>query len=372
MAVLAAWEHVAHIIGSVDGPGRWAPATFAGAVIASAGFVLWSNCKNLCHQIEVMPSSAHATAVAVVLFVVGLLAYRPAMRIGLLSDDYVLLQWAREMDFLPVDWEAMRPLPLGLWWLIDSLVKAGRTPPALHLLNVTGHVLNAWLVWRLAHRLGLSGRASMAAAAFFLLWPIAVEPVVWASGVFDVLQTTLAFALCLVMTRRPDPTRADHALCVAIALLMLGTKETGVVAAPLALLVYWTRWGAGTPRGYITIGALALIATLYIGWRQWVGYVDPRLAPMFNADSIERLLLQSFGALSLPLHERVIRAHPAGAIAARLALIILVAGWTFRWRMCPTGRGLRSLLPPRLSSHLFRPSRRSGCSVIYRAVATCI
>ncbi len=257
------------------------------------------------------------------------------LRIGLLSDDYALLDSARAMDFVPTGWSSLRPLPLALWWFLDLVGPAGGTPRALHLLNVGLHALNSWLVWCLGRRLGVSGLASFAAAALFLLSPVAVEPVVWSSGIFDVLLATLALTLCLLVTRRPEPGHREQLLWLVISVLMLATKETGIVAAPLALLVYWTRWGAGNRRVYATIGGIALVAGVYTAWRQLTGRLDPRLTPVFDADSIERLVLQSFGALSLPLHEQVIRAHQAAAIAAGLAVIILLATWTFRWRQLP-------------------------------------
>ncbi|MEQ1574101.1 MAG: hypothetical protein ABL993_07620 [Vicinamibacterales bacterium] len=340
---LAGWEHVARTSGGVDGPGRWALTAFAGAVLASAGFVLYTRRSSLFYEPIAPPGRGHAAAVAAVLFACAFVAFQPMLRMGLLSDDFALLDSARDMDFLPSGWSSLRPLPLVLWWFLDLAAPAGSTPRALHLLNVGLHALNAWLVWCVARRLGVSGLASFSAAALFLFSPVAVEPVVWSSGIFDVLLATLALVLCLVVSRGPEPGRRDQLLCLAIAVLMLATKETGVVAAPLALLVYWTRWGAGSRRVYATIGGMALVAGVYAASRQLAGRLDPRLTPAFDADLIERLVVQSVGALSLPLHEQVIRTHQAAAIAAGLVVIILLATWTFRWRQAPHGARLALL-----------------------------
>jgi hypothetical protein len=322
---------------------RWAPAVFAAAVITFAAFVSWSNRAKLTPSPTSLPTRVHSTVVAVACLAVALTAFQPIVRVGLLSDDFTLLQWARGMEFLPVDWEYLRPLPLFLWWAVDFLAPPGRTPVALHLLNITGHAVNSWLVWRLGTELGLARPTAVAAAAFFLAWPLAVEPVVWCSAVFDVVQAALALTLCIVVARRPDPSRAHQVVCVALALLMVATKETGVAAAPLALLVYWTRWGAGTRRGYINIGCIALVAVLYLGWRAWTGRIDPRLAPVLETQSIERLLTQSFGAMSLPLHEDVIRDYPAAALVARVGFVVLLVTWVCRWRRAPHGASIALL-----------------------------
>ena len=41
--------------------------------------------------------------------------YQPILRIGLLSDDYALLTWARRLELMPRDWGQIRPLPIVAW-----------------------------------------------------------------------------------------------------------------------------------------------------------------------------------------------------------------------------------------------------------------
>ncbi len=44
----------------------------------------------------------------------ALLIYWPAIRIGLLSDDFVLLSWVRRGDLMPPEWPHVRVLPFRL------------------------------------------------------------------------------------------------------------------------------------------------------------------------------------------------------------------------------------------------------------------
>src|SRR6476619_7422326 len=62
--------------------------------------------------------------------------YHPALRIGLLSDDYALLMWARRLELAPRDWGQLRPLPIIAWWAVAQATSVSRTPAALHALNI--------------------------------------------------------------------------------------------------------------------------------------------------------------------------------------------------------------------------------------------
>src|SRR6476469_1034776 len=97
-------------------------------------------------------TSARLIVVGVVALLIGgaFALYQPAMRIGLLSDDYALLMWPRRLELAPRDWGQIRPLPILAWWLLAGVTTASRTPAALHALNIGLHGLNAALVFVLA------------------------------------------------------------------------------------------------------------------------------------------------------------------------------------------------------------------------------
>src|SRR3954452_12945372 len=110
-----------------------------------------SRIKN--HESRITSRQWPATTAAAALLVFGAFAlYQQALRIGLLSDDYPLLMWARRLEVASHDWGQLRPLPILAWWGVAQVTAASRTPAALHAVNITLHGVNALLVYVLAGR----------------------------------------------------------------------------------------------------------------------------------------------------------------------------------------------------------------------------
>ena len=270
--------------------------------------------------------------------------YRPALRIGLLSDDYALLMWARRLELASHDWGQLRPLPILAWWLLAQATAVGRTPEALHALNIVLHGVNAGLVAILGGRLTTARSAPMAAGALFLTMPVAVEPVAWGSGVFDVMMTTFALLLGVVSTSRQELRPADYAVCLLLTIAMIASKETGVIAGPLVLLVYWTRWSR-ISRGVAGLAAAQLLlAGSYTLVRELTGWLDHRLVPRPDLVGIARLVSGGVRAFLLPLHRDLIQSHPIVATATTIVLTGLLLAWGFRWRTVPGGPRLAVLV----------------------------
>lgn len=143
------------------------------------------------------------TAVLVLVFGAGvLLLYASALGVGLLSDDFVLMDWARRREWVhqgetgfvrpavPMFWSALLHLP-------------GAFDETVHAANLALHTVNAVLVSVLATRVRLPKADALLAGALFLSFPAFTEAVVWASGVQDVLMTTMALAAVLAATLPP-------------------------------------------------------------------------------------------------------------------------------------------------------------------------
>jgi hypothetical protein len=288
----------------------------------------------------------------------ALALYRPILRIGLLSDDYALLMWARTLELLPRDWGQIRPLPILTWAAIGKMTTAGYTPYGLHVFNVVSHGLNAVLVGVLAGRLLESplkpGTAALirmepglavplTAGALFVTMPIAVEPVAWASGVFDVMLATLTLTLAAVVTRRPTLSTSDQILGVLLAIAMLATKETGVIAAPLVLLLFWSRWARLDRTVMLLATAQLLLAAAYAIGRELTGRLDPRLTPRLDLESAGRLIFGIGRAVVLPLHREIVTQHPLLAIASAGALVLSTIAWLVRCHRSPHTRRLAIL-----------------------------
>ena len=110
--------------------------------------------------------------VLVVPAAVAVIAFAWSVRLGPLSDDFVLRQWAASGDWATAGWDFFRPLPLALWSL---LIPIGDWP-ALHVANIAIHAINSGLVAALVH--GWYGRrAAVAAGVTFALLPTNIEAV---------------------------------------------------------------------------------------------------------------------------------------------------------------------------------------------------
>jgi len=284
-----------------------------------------------------------SVGVAVALIGGAFALYQPALRIGLLSDDYALLMWARRLELAPRDWGQIRPLPILAWWLLAQITAVSRTPAALHAFNVLLHGVNAFLVWALARRLTSARGSALAAGALFLAMPVSVEPVAWGSGVFDVMLTTFTLLLALVVTRRAELDAADQGLGLLLAVAMMGAKETGVVAAPLVLLLSWTRWSRLSRSAIVLATAQALLAAAYTGVRELTDRLDHRLVPRVDAAGVQRLASGLARAFVVPLHGDIIAAHPVAAVATGIFVIGTIVSWLVRCRRASASRRIAVL-----------------------------
>lgn len=162
------------------------------------------------------------------------LIYWPSVHIGLLSDDFVLLDRARHWQLGFANRELFRPVPLLIWGCVLQL---GGGAAVLHLFNIVAHGVTSFLSTQWAAPLVVSRNKSVAVGLLVLAFPAAVEAVTWCSGVFDVSATLLCVIAVLVSRHY---TRETHRLrrlafvsCAVIALLC---KETAAVIPFLARL----------------------------------------------------------------------------------------------------------------------------------------
>jgi hypothetical protein len=184
--------------------------------------------------------------------------YASALSLGLLSDDFPLVQRAVKGEFV-VGGAFFRPVPLALWMLLR---KVSTAPWLLHALNLLLHGVNAALLLSLCRALALAPAASATAAVLFVCFPASVEAVAWTTGIQDVLLTT--GSLVFVLACGPTFGQASGVLAGTTGLLVaLGTKETAVVAPILAILLYWRSGIRWRPRlAFVGLVAVAVYAAL--------------------------------------------------------------------------------------------------------------
>ena len=269
------------------------------------------------------PRDAAAVVVAAVAFAV--LVYAPAVAIGYLSDDYVLVDRAGHGDALSVRGGFWRPLSIWIFGLGDSV----GGPAILHLFTIVLHGLNGALVGALAMAVGMSRGQAAATAALFIVFPASPEAVAWISGLQDVLMTTTVLLGCIAWGGGGRSWR-PAVLVLAALLTGLATKETAV-ALPLLGLILWS--GRLPPRRNV---AIALPAAILGG-----GYAVWRLAgttlPADYAQAPSRWLLKEhlarvFGGLAFPFHDDLGAAGAFAALVIGVAAPFLVAASARRWR----------------------------------------
>jgi hypothetical protein len=157
--------------------------------------------------------------------------YWPALRVGFLGDDFMILHRLRSLThatdvlrfFRGEFFEYYRPFGFvshAVDWAIS-----GQTPRQFHLTNLLIHVINTILVLLIACRLSPRPLAGGLAASLFALHASNNEAVVWISARFDLLATCFALGAIYCMTRRAVTSQLAAIVLFFFALL---SKESAV------------------------------------------------------------------------------------------------------------------------------------------------
>lgn len=258
----------------------------------------------------------------------ALALFWPILRIGLFSDDFVLLPSARAGTWFVRDWTFIRPLPLALWWAA-SAVSGPAADISLHLINVTLHGINATLIVAVASALGIAWPAAVVGGMLFLTFPASVEPVVWVSGVFDVATTTALLAAVFLALRaeRTRGTLTMLGICVIAALMC---KETAVVAPALIGIALVIAHGPRAAIAHPALWLAAAIVGIYLGLR-FTLYPQPIDYPPLTGYAAKELLSRPIGALAMPFSAEFVELHPFLATLVVLAAPLLMFGHALTW-----------------------------------------
>jgi hypothetical protein len=241
--------------------------------------------------------------------------YAPAFRLSFLSDDYVLRAMANSQGFgVGAGW-FFRPVPVGLWRLLLS-ISSSALP--LHALNIVLHGLNAFLVAVLGLQLGMRRETALIGAALFLTFPAAPEAVAWASGLQDVLLTTLALGAVLVASEENASGWRTARVCALLA-LALGSKETAVAVPALIAICRLSPSRMRHLRDWWLYIALAAVAGTYGVFRVWIGLGAPGYLAAPSRYFVKQLITVAFGTLATPWRS------PSSSTGRWLAFLTVVA-----------------------------------------------
>ena len=180
------------------------------------------------------------------LFVVVLVAYANALKLGFYGDDWIFYELAVRLswtDYLVkyfdprVQTAWFRPLHGILYKLNNDLF--GTNAQNYHLANLVFHLVNCFLLYAILRRVTRNERLSFVAALVFAALPTAAQSIFW-PGVID----SLVALFCLLAIWGWYDYLAEHKLvsywlAVLSFLHALMTKEIGVALPILLFLLDW-------------------------------------------------------------------------------------------------------------------------------------
>lgn len=221
---------------------------------------------------------------ALILFILVLVIYFPAMRAGFIwdDDDYVLNNVTlRTVDGLRRIWSDPQatpqyyPMVHSSFWLEYHLW--GLNPLGYHVVNILLHALAAVLLWRLLKRLEIPG--AWLAAALFAVHPVGAETVAWITERKNLLSMVFALGAALVYFYACAPgeyrNRRNWAIGYTLALLFFFAgllSKTVICTLPAVLLtLIWMR------SGRLAIKDILLLVPWFIlggGMGMWTAWLE--------------------------------------------------------------------------------------------------
>jgi protein O-mannosyl-transferase len=230
--------------------------------------------------------------VAMLLTVLALVAYAPALQARYIWDDEAYVTGNETLRTLggitsiwldPVATPQYYPLVHTTYWLEYRLW--GLAPAGYHAVNILLHAANGVLVFVLLRRLRLPG--ALFAAALFTLHPVHVESVAWITERKNVLSGFFYLAAMLACLRfRPpganDPSeaarpaahpasmRTSYGIALLLFLCALLSKTVTASLPAAFLLLIWWKEGRVTRRDvllfapFFVLGALAGSSTAWL------------------------------------------------------------------------------------------------------------
>ena len=209
---------------------------------------------------------------AILVALIALVVYLPALGNGFAFDDVVLIPGDARVTEGQIGTlltsSYWREQSLSLYRPLTSLSFAfdwfaGRGSPAwFHFMNIAWHIAASLLVYALLLRY-FALAAALVAAAVFAAHPVHVEAVANTVGRGELIATTLVLAACLIWTR-VQARSARIVLGTALYFLAMCAKEGAAVLPALLVLIDFAdgEWSPRTAGGYLRRRAPELAALI--------------------------------------------------------------------------------------------------------------
>jgi tetratricopeptide (TPR) repeat protein len=282
-----------------------------------------------------------------VLLTLGFLVFGQSLRNEFVAwDDQDLIQGnpiVQSMNpatigkaFSSYDPELYVPLTL-LSLQLDHLLGGG-SPVAFHLMSLLLHCLNALLVAWLTLLLLRKRYLAAAAGVLFLLHPIGVETVAWASARKDVLSATFLLLACITYVQGIR-TGQRRLLLVGLFFLFALLSKASVIILPLLLLLIDGREGRrgwGIFREKSPLFALAVVFALIAlyGKEHVIGALSPLqillLIPKASLFVLGKILLPIKLAIFYPYTAPIVASSPDLLIHGAMLIVLLGVAWRVR------------------------------------------
>ena len=202
-----------------------------------------------------LPERTRARALAFALIIAALAPFLQTLAFGYVLDDTYAIRGNPTLE----GWSSLgrvwleqfggnggpffglyRPLTATLFALVWNA--GGKWPLWFHMVAVLLHVIATLFVWRLLRR-AVAGWPAFLSALWFAVHPVHVEAVANITNTSEVLVTIWTIVLALYLARRVESESVlSWRSALAAATLYLAamlSKESGAMAAPVALLVAW-------------------------------------------------------------------------------------------------------------------------------------
>ena len=284
----------------------------------------------------------------VLVVLVCLVAYVPAIRSGFVWDDDAMLtenivlkehglyrSWfsADQPNYWPMTWTSYR-LEHKFWKL---------NPAGYHITNILIHTACALLIWRILVQLNVP--AAFAAALIFAVHPVNVESVAWIAQRKTVLAM-LFFLLSLFYYLRFDQTgkRVFYVLSVTLFILAMLSKGS-VVGLPVVILlcIWWLHKAIARQDILRSIPFFVISAVMSIV-EIWFQYNRAIAADVVRSDSFLSRLAGAGWAVWFYLYKAILPVHltfiyprwkidPTNWVSyvpGLLLVILLALAWRYR------------------------------------------
>ncbi len=206
---------------------------------------------------------------------------------------------------------------------------------AYHWTNIVAYVLSVLLLFFVFRNLKCSNNLSFILSGLFAVHPVLVQAVGWIPGRNDSILAVFVFAFlinAIVYMRTQQPL-----LLVTQMLLLLGamfSKETGLIAAPMCLLVLMVLHRVSWKDKHLWLASLswllAILVWLFIRSTATVKNQDIGFTALL-ANFIERtpLILQYLGKILLPINLAVVPYQDQTSIIPGLISLLIIAALLF-------------------------------------------